>query len=171
MARDVFYGRRGRINARELWEQMNTCSLQPQPAPAIPIPLPVPAHASPETWVPCPSLSLRGELAPMASAVGCRVTLPSSSLSDERRLGSRPLPGSAGHLPTLLRPPERSSKKAMIQPADSPPSADPHIPLWRRITALLTLGSLVVVIGVLVATVVSAAALLALFVLERAVAH
>ena len=26
MARDVFYGRRGRINARELWEQMNTCS-------------------------------------------------------------------------------------------------------------------------------------------------
>jgi len=24
--RDVFYGRRGRINARELWEQMNTCS-------------------------------------------------------------------------------------------------------------------------------------------------
>jgi TnpA family transposase len=26
MARDVFYARRGRINARELWEQMNTCS-------------------------------------------------------------------------------------------------------------------------------------------------
>ena len=26
MARDVFYGRPGRINARELWEQMNTCS-------------------------------------------------------------------------------------------------------------------------------------------------
>ena len=26
LARDVFYGRRGRINARELWEQMNTCS-------------------------------------------------------------------------------------------------------------------------------------------------
>ncbi|GAB4557352.1 MAG: hypothetical protein Tsb0020_01410 [Haliangiales bacterium] len=26
MARDVFYGRRGRINARELWEQMNSCS-------------------------------------------------------------------------------------------------------------------------------------------------
>jgi Tn3 transposase DDE domain len=22
----LFYGRRGRINARELWEQMNTCS-------------------------------------------------------------------------------------------------------------------------------------------------
>ncbi len=26
LAKDVFYGRRGRINARELWEQMNTCS-------------------------------------------------------------------------------------------------------------------------------------------------
>ena len=26
LARDVFYGRRGRINARELWEQINTCS-------------------------------------------------------------------------------------------------------------------------------------------------
>ena len=26
LARDVFYGRRGRINARELWEQMNGCS-------------------------------------------------------------------------------------------------------------------------------------------------
>jgi hypothetical protein len=27
VAGDVFYGRRGRINARELWEQMmNTCS-------------------------------------------------------------------------------------------------------------------------------------------------
>jgi TnpA family transposase len=26
LARDVFSGRRGRINARELWEQMSTCS-------------------------------------------------------------------------------------------------------------------------------------------------
>jgi len=26
LARDVYYGRRGRINARELHEQMNTCS-------------------------------------------------------------------------------------------------------------------------------------------------
>ena len=26
LARDVFYARRGRINARELWEQVNTCS-------------------------------------------------------------------------------------------------------------------------------------------------
>jgi TnpA family transposase len=26
LARDVFYGRRGRISARELWEQMYTCS-------------------------------------------------------------------------------------------------------------------------------------------------
>jgi TnpA family transposase len=27
LARDAFYGRRGRINARELWEQMNTLGL------------------------------------------------------------------------------------------------------------------------------------------------
>ena len=26
MARDIYYGRRGRINARELHEQMNSCS-------------------------------------------------------------------------------------------------------------------------------------------------
>jgi TnpA family transposase len=26
LARDVFFGRRGKINGRELWEQMNTCS-------------------------------------------------------------------------------------------------------------------------------------------------
>jgi len=26
LARDVFYGNRGRVDARELWEQMNTCS-------------------------------------------------------------------------------------------------------------------------------------------------
>jgi hypothetical protein len=26
LARDVFYGRRDRINAREVWEQMNACS-------------------------------------------------------------------------------------------------------------------------------------------------
>ena len=26
LARDLFYGNRGRINARDLWEQMNSCS-------------------------------------------------------------------------------------------------------------------------------------------------
>ena len=26
LARDLFYGRRGRINARKLWEQRNTCT-------------------------------------------------------------------------------------------------------------------------------------------------
>ncbi len=26
LARDVFYGRHGRISARKMWEQMNTCS-------------------------------------------------------------------------------------------------------------------------------------------------
>jgi hypothetical protein len=66
----------------------------------------------------------------------------------------------------------------MIQPADQPApfrragqqsSLDPRIPLWRRITALLSLGSLVVVVGVVMAAAVGATALLALFVLERAI--
>lgn len=65
----------------------------------------------------------------------------------------------------------KGCRKTMIPPASTPSSADPRIPLWRRITALLTLGSLVVVIGVLVAVAVSLAALTALFVLERAVTH
>ncbi len=47
---------------------------------------------------------------------------------------------------------------------------DAHTPLWRRVTALFTLGSLVVVIGVFVAMVIALTALLALFVLERAIA-
>ena len=48
--------------------------------------------------------------------------------------------------------------------------ADAHTPIWRRVTALFTLGSLVVVTGVALAAVIAAAALLALFVLERAIA-
>jgi hypothetical protein len=48
-------------------------------------------------------------------------------------------------------------------------ATDPHIPLWRRITALFTLAALVVVIGLVVAAVVASGALLALFVLERAI--
>ncbi|MDH4365838.1 MAG: hypothetical protein OEY41_06095 [Acidimicrobiia bacterium] len=47
---------------------------------------------------------------------------------------------------------------------------DAHIPLWRRITALLMLASLVILIGVVLATAFAATALLALFVLERAIA-
>jgi hypothetical protein len=59
----------------------------------------------------------------------------------------------------------------MIQQADHPAPADSgDIPLWRRITALFTLSSLVILIGVLVAAIIGATALLALFVLERAIA-
>ena len=43
-------------------------------------------------------------------------------------------------------------------------------PLWRRVTALFTLGSLVVAIGVGLAAIIGATALLMLFVLERAIA-
>ncbi len=59
----------------------------------------------------------------------------------------------------------------MSHPVSNVSGSDPRIPLWRRVTALFTLGSLVVLIGVVVAMAVSAAALLALFVLERAVTH
>lgn len=58
----------------------------------------------------------------------------------------------------------------MIQPADRyAPETDPRIPLWRRITALLSLSSLVVVIGVVMAVAIGTTALLALFLLERAI--
>ncbi|MDH3684117.1 MAG: hypothetical protein OEV40_29710 [Acidimicrobiia bacterium] len=42
--------------------------------------------------------------------------------------------------------------------------------LWRRLTALFSLGSLVVLIGVLLAVIIGASALLLLFVLDRAIA-
>ena len=45
-----------------------------------------------------------------------------------------------------------------------------HIPLWRRVTALLMLASLVIVVAVVLAAAFAATALLALFVLERAIA-
>ncbi|MEZ5409807.1 MAG: hypothetical protein R2761_17395 [Acidimicrobiales bacterium] len=47
---------------------------------------------------------------------------------------------------------------------------DAHIPLWRRITALLMLASLVILIAAVLAATFAATALLALFVLERAIA-
>ncbi len=43
-------------------------------------------------------------------------------------------------------------------------------PLWRRLTALISLGSLVVIIGVLVAVILGVSALLVLVLLERAAA-
>jgi hypothetical protein len=58
----------------------------------------------------------------------------------------------------------------MIHHMERPTLESATTPLWRRVTALFTLGSLVVVIGVFMAMVIAATALLALFVLERAIA-
>ncbi|MEZ5342742.1 MAG: hypothetical protein R2706_15240 [Acidimicrobiales bacterium] len=41
-------------------------------------------------------------------------------------------------------------------------------PIWRRLTALVSLGSLVVVLGFAIAALLGASALIALFILERA---
>lgn len=81
--------------------------------------------------------------------------------------------------PTLVGNAERS-QKIMIQQADpttgitTGPNRSHYdggrIPLWRRLTALFTLSSLVIVIGVVVAVTIGALALLSLFVLERAIA-
>lgn len=64
----------------------------------------------------------------------------------------------------------------MLQRVEAPAGAgggtrdDAHIPLWRRVTALLMLASLVFLIAVVLAATFAATALLALFVLERAIA-
>jgi hypothetical protein len=58
----------------------------------------------------------------------------------------------------------------MLQLAHQRVPDDAHIPVWRRITALFTLSSVVILIGVVVAAIVAASALLALFALERAIA-
>lgn len=42
--------------------------------------------------------------------------------------------------------------------------------MWRRVTALFSLGSIVVMTGIGLAVVIGATALLMLFVLERAIA-
>ncbi len=86
--------------------------------------------------------------------------------------------GGAGSPPTLLADAERSWK-TMLHRVDAPAGAsgatrdrisdDAHIPLWRRITALLMLASLVILIAVVLAATFAATALLALFVLERAI--
>jgi hypothetical protein len=64
----------------------------------------------------------------------------------------------------------KGRRKTMIEQADRGAVDDPHTPLWRRVTALFSLGSLVVVLGVLLAAVIGAAVLLMLFVLDRAIA-
>ncbi|MGH1503976.1 MAG: hypothetical protein ACRBI6_10505 [Acidimicrobiales bacterium] len=43
-------------------------------------------------------------------------------------------------------------------------------PLWRRLTALISLGSLVVIVGVILAAFIGASAMLTLVLLERAAA-
>ena len=43
-------------------------------------------------------------------------------------------------------------------------------PLWRRITALFTLGSLVIVSGLVLAAIITLTALMLIFVIERAIA-
>lgn len=58
----------------------------------------------------------------------------------------------------------------MIEQADRGTRADARTPIWRRVTALFSLGSLVVLIGVILAAIIASAALLMLFILERAIA-
>ena len=58
----------------------------------------------------------------------------------------------------------------MMQHATWDETRDARTPLWRRVTALFTLGSLVVLIGVGLAAAMGVAVLLMLFVLERAIA-
>jgi hypothetical protein len=57
-----------------------------------------------------------------------------------------------------------------LVPVRAEPFRAAHTPVWRRVTALFTLSSVVILIAVVVAVVVAASALLALFVLERAIA-
>lgn len=47
---------------------------------------------------------------------------------------------------------------------------DAGTPWWKRVTALFTLGSLVVTAGIVIAAAIGITALLMLFVLERAIA-
>lgn len=58
----------------------------------------------------------------------------------------------------------------MIQHADLRNRTEVRTPLWRRVTALFSLGSIVVMTGIGLAVVIGATALLMLFVLERAIA-
>lgn len=43
-----------------------------------------------------------------------------------------------------------------------------RIPLWRRLTALISLGSLVVILGAALAALLGAGALITLLIIERA---
>lgn len=49
-------------------------------------------------------------------------------------------------------------------------TAAARTPLWRRFTALFTLGSMVVIAGVILAVVVAASLLMLLFIVNRSIA-
>lgn len=67
--------------------------------------------------------------------------------------------------------PKTPAPRPEAQPATPRGSVmDAHIPVWRRLTALFSLGSVVIIIGVLIAALITATALLALFILDRAIA-
>ena len=72
------------------------------------------------------------------------------------------------HQPAQQQPQAR--RLQAIEAARRGSTTDAHTPIWRRVTALFSLGALVVLIGVVLAAVIASAALLALFVLERAIA-
>ena len=52
----------------------------------------------------------------------------------------------------------------------NPSMATVRTPLWRRLTALFTLSSLVVVAGLILALVITLAILMVLYLLEQAIA-
>ncbi|MEM7338308.1 MAG: hypothetical protein AAF467_06665 [Actinomycetota bacterium] len=58
----------------------------------------------------------------------------------------------------------------MVQQLEPTSRGRDRTPIWRRITAAFTLSSLVIVGGVALAALLAALALLALFILESAIA-
>ncbi|MEZ5376277.1 MAG: hypothetical protein R2733_07140 [Acidimicrobiales bacterium] len=65
---------------------------------------------------------------------------------------------------------ELASQTSSASAPDSRKRQIPRVrtPLWRRLTALISLGSLVVIIGVILAVALGLAFLLTLLLLERA---
>lgn len=57
----------------------------------------------------------------------------------------------------------------MIQHVDHPSQDQARIPVWKRVTALFSLGSLIVVIGLILAVAIGIISLMTLLVLERAI--
>ncbi len=65
---------------------------------------------------------------------------------------------------------DASPRRHDAQRLSGPPASRIRTPLWRRITALFTLSFLSVLGGLALAGILGLAALLLLFVLERAIA-